>query len=142
MIGSLDVEGHQVRVPGLDPWAEKRCGRVRLAADHWRRWASFHRGLVPYLLEAAREYVETGTPLMRHMCLVNGGPDRSDQYMLGPDLLVAPVLVAGAREREVALPPGTWQDMWRGTNHEGGRTVVLAAPLEEIPILKRIDTAR
>jgi alpha-glucosidase len=104
---------------------------------HWRRWARFHLELVPYLLDAAREYVASGMPLMRHMCLVEGGPDRSDQYLLGPDLLVAPVLEPGAREREVALPPGRWVDLWRGTAHDEGGTLILPAPLDEIPILKR-----
>jgi alpha-glucosidase (family GH31 glycosyl hydrolase) len=104
---------------------------------HWRRWAGLHVRLRPYLLDAAKEYVETGMPLMRHMCLVGGDAGRSDQYLLGPDLLVAPVLEPGARDREIALPPGRWIDHWRGAGLDGGRTVVVPAPLDEIPILVR-----
>jgi alpha-glucosidase len=104
---------------------------------HWKRWAGFHVALQPYLLEAAKEYVESGMPLVRHMCLVEGGPDRSDQYLLGPDLLVAPVLEPGAREREVALPPGRWVDLHRGNELGGERTITVPAPLEEAPIFGR-----
>lgn len=119
---------------------------------HWRRWARLHTQLSPYLLAAARDYVETGLPVMRHMCLVDPGCRRDDQYLFGPDLLVAPVLEPGARERAVDLPPGRWIDLWRSASYdektgeivagspvvlEGGETVTLLAPLEEIPILLR-----
>jgi alpha-glucosidase (family GH31 glycosyl hydrolase) len=124
---------------------------------HWRRWASFHTLLIPYLLAAAHEYAATGMPLMRHHALTD--PDDAqlavldDQYRFGPDLLVAPVLEPGARERAVRLPAGDWIDLWRSvivgedgeiarctpTVLQGGRTHVLPAPLEEIPILVRAE---
>jgi alpha-glucosidase len=107
---------------------------------HWKRWSGFHVALLPYLLEAAREYVDTGMPLMRHMCLAGGDPARSDQYMLGPDLLVAPVLEEGARRREVALPPGGWVHLWLGHELEGGQTITVPAPLDEIPVFARAGT--
>jgi alpha-glucosidase (family GH31 glycosyl hydrolase) len=120
---------------------------------HWRRWAKLHTQLSPYLLAAAAEYVKTGMPLMRHMCLVDPAIRRSDQYMLGPDLLVAPVLEPGAMERSVELPPGGWVDLWRSATYDektgavilgrpqilgGPATVKLPAPLEEIPLLIRL----
>lgn len=119
---------------------------------HWRRWAKLHVQLSPYLLRAASEYVETGMPLMRHMCLIDRDSRRSDQYMLGPDLLVAPVLEPGLLHREVELPRGRWLDLWRSAQYddvsgrivldtprivEGPATVVLPAPLDEVPILVR-----
>ncbi len=120
---------------------------------HWRRWARFHTQLSPYLLAAARQYVNTGLPLMRHMCLTDAESHRSDQYLLGPDLCVAPVLEPGARERTVDVPPGRWVDLWRSADYddaegglvlheplviEGASTVTLPAPLYEIPILVRL----
>lgn len=104
---------------------------------HWRRWARVHLQLVPYLLDAAREYVEAGMPLMRHMCLVAPECRRSDQYLLGRDLLVAPVLEPGARERTLEVPPGRWIDHWRSAVLAGPSVVTLPAPLEEIPVLRR-----
>jgi alpha-glucosidase (family GH31 glycosyl hydrolase) len=120
---------------------------------HWRRWAKFHTQLSPYLLAAAREYVETGMPLMRHMCLVDPASRKSDQYLLGRDLLVAPVLEPGTAERTLDLPAGRWVDLWRSASyneltggliagspriHEGPATVTVPAPLDEIPVLMRL----
>ena len=123
---------------------------------HWRRWAKLHTQLNPYLLGAAVEYVETGLPLLRHHALTH--PDdaeacaREDQYLLGPDLLVAPVLQAGHRKRTLYLPEGLWVDLWRSAAYEPrdgsirlGRATLrqgpgwtdLPAPLDEIPLLVR-----
>ena len=58
--------------------------------------------------------------------------------MFGPDVLVAPVITYGAREREVYLPAGaTWLDAWTGepVNEKGWTTV--PAPLERIPVYLR-----
>ena len=44
-----------------------------------------------------------------------------DEYLLGPDLLVAPVLDPGARERGVYLPPGRWIDLWRSARYRERR---------------------
>ena len=65
-----------------------------------------------------------------------------DQYLFGPDLLVAPILEHGARSRTVYLPEGsTWTDAWTGAAHDGGRTIEVDAPLERIPLFLR-DGAR
>ena len=60
------------------------------------------------------------------------------QYLLGPDLLVAPVLEAGAREWTVYLPAGAaWRDAWSGQEYAGGQSVTVDAPLERIPLFLR-----
>jgi alpha-glucosidase (family GH31 glycosyl hydrolase) len=123
---------------------------------HWRRWAKLHTQLSPYLLAAAEDYVRTGTPLMRHMCLIDPAMTISDQYLLGPDLVVAPVLEAGATERTILVPGGPWVDLWRSATYdeatggiithaplilEGPATVTVPAPLAEIPVLVRLGAA-
>ena len=60
----------------------------------------------------------------------------SDQYMLGNDILVAPVVVIGQRERTVYLPPGTWIDQ-HGIEFTGPSDIKVAASLEELPYFKR-----
>ena len=55
--------------------------------------------------------------------------------MFGPEILVAPVLYEGARERSVYLPAGTdWVDAWSGKVLSGGQTLAAAAPIERIPV--------
>jgi alpha-D-xyloside xylohydrolase len=59
-------------------------------------------------------------------------------YLFGPNLLVAPVLEAGAREWTVYLPAGaSWRDAWTGQDYDGGQSVTVDAPLERIPLFLR-----
>lgn len=61
-----------------------------------------------------------------------------DQFLFGPDLLVAPVTEFGARSRPVHLPAGTaWIDVHTGIEHAGGVTVEAQAPLARIPVFRR-----
>jgi len=102
--------------------------------------------LRPYLHAAARETRRTGVPIMRPLLLEFSGDERcwevDDQFMFGPDLLVAPVTEQGARDRAVYLPAGVeWTDAWTGARVPGGVVVTADAPLERIPIFLR-DGAR
>ncbi|MER7482538.1 hypothetical protein ABTX60_33705 [Streptomyces sp. NPDC126510] len=98
--------------------------------------------LRPYLNELAETAHRTGAPPMRPLFFDFPGDetawDVDDQYMLGPDVLVAPITEAGVRERTVYLPSGSrWCDAATGTEHEGGASVSAAAPLERVPVLVR-----
>lgn len=97
--------------------------------------------LLPYTYTCAWEAHRTGAPLMRPLVLEYPDDPHTwhlgDQYLWGRDLLVAPVLAPGARERRVYLPAGTWYDFWTGRRYTGGRWVTVPAPLERIPLLVR-----
>src|SRR5690606_37016695 len=86
----------------------------------------------------ADEAAATSMPIVRHLALVFDGDPASravhDQYMLGDELLVAPVLEEGATTRELYLPPGTWVHVWTGESFEGGRTVTVDAPIGSPPL--------
>ena len=61
-----------------------------------------------------------------------------DQFLFGPDLLVAPIVEYRARQRRVYLPEGAeWIDAAGGGRYEGGVTIDAPAPLERIPVFVR-----
>ncbi len=61
-----------------------------------------------------------------------------DEFLFGPDLLVAPITDYQARDRTVYLPSGSeWVDAWTGKTTAGGNTVKAEAPIEHIPVFVR-----
>jgi len=119
--------------------------------------------LLPYLYTLAWQNTTTGAPLARMMEFdrqlsvdsypLSGRSNKAngrtslttdnqqlttasnDQYLLGPSLLVAPVLQPGQRRRNVVLPAGSWVDFYSGQTLAGGRTVSVPAPLARTPLL-------
>jgi len=106
------------------------------------RYVRLRERLRPYLRSLMDEAHSAGQPVMRGMFHQFSADPRSwhvaDQYMLGPDLLVAPVVTAGALRRRVYLPPGcTWRELATGIEHQGGQDVDVDAPLDVIPVFLR-----
>jgi alpha-D-xyloside xylohydrolase len=98
--------------------------------------------LRPYLHAQARHTSRTGVPIMRPLLIEfphdPGAWEVDDQFMFGPDVLVAPVLEEGARERAVYLPAAVgWTNAWTGEGLRGGSEVDVAAPLDQIPLFLR-----
>jgi alpha-D-xyloside xylohydrolase len=109
-----------------------------------RELLALRERLRPTIHALMLEASERGIPPMRPLFLEFPADEPSwsvdDQFMLGPWILVAPVMVAGARERSVYLPAGaTWRDGWTGEPYEAGRRHVVAAPLDRIPVFLRDD---
>jgi alpha-D-xyloside xylohydrolase len=98
--------------------------------------------LRPYLHAQLRVAQDTGLPPMRPL-FVDFPDDPAawqveDEFMLGPDLLVAPVLQPGADSRELWLPAGTdWIDIAGDAELPGGQVVRVAAPLGRTPLFAR-----
>lgn len=96
----------------------------------------------PYITELMQAAHEKGTPVMRPLfydipedqkCW-----DVEDEYMFGPDVLVAPVMYADMRQRSVYLPKGSiWTNYWTKETVEGGQEITVEAPLSEIPLFTR-----
>jgi alpha-D-xyloside xylohydrolase len=107
--------------------------------DWYREYARLHLRLFPYEWTHAQRLLNDGRPIQRALGLaypeVGAHPD--DTYLFGDDLLVAPVVERGERQRQVILPPGTWYDWWTGTAHEGDRTITVDAPLGVLPLFLR-----
>ena len=101
--------------------------------------------LRPYLHAQLDRASTEGLPAMRPLFVDFPDDDRAwtveDQFMFGSDVLVAPVLEAGTRRRELYLPAGArWTHAWSGMERDGGATVTDDAPLAEIPVYLRDDT--
>jgi len=105
-----------------------------------RRWLGLRYQLIPYLQDCALEASQTGMPVMRAMPLAYPDDPLSwsfeTQYMLGPALLVAPVLRPGGQVR-LYLPVGGWYDLWSGERVEGGQIIERRMPLDQIPVYGR-----
>jgi alpha-D-xyloside xylohydrolase len=96
----------------------------------------------PYVRDLMRQAHEDGAPVMRPMFYGYPADDRcwtvDDQYLFGNDVVVAPVVRAGATHREVFLPSGAnWTEAYTGAVHTGGHTVTASAPLAAIPVFVR-----
>ena len=126
-------------------WA-RPMGSVNLFHDPgtialFRKYALLHSALVPYFATYAAEAHRTGVPILRHLVVEYPEDPRSAtaeyEYLLGPSLLVAPVIEPGATTRKLYLPAGAWVSYWTGERFTGGADVTVPAPLDQIPILVR-----
>ncbi len=106
---------------------------------HWVRWTRWHTRLSEYLMEAHGTYRRTGRPIMCALELEHPGIGPvDDQYLFGPDLLVAPVLEPGAVSRRVVVPPGRWNPLFvEGPPLEGPGDAELPVTAEDIPVFVR-----
>ena len=93
--------------------------------------------LLPYLYDLAHEEM----PLLRPLVLEF--PDDpmvwnlTDQCMVGPSLLAAPVMTPGVTARSVYLPKGVWYDYYTGKRYTGGKYILAQAPLDRLPLFAR-----
>lgn len=98
--------------------------------------------LRPYIRECMKAASESGAPVMRPL-FFDFPEDKicweiEDSYMFGPDLLVSPVMSAGASEREIYLPAGcTWTDAYTKKTYDGGQKITVPAPIDIIPVMIR-----
>ncbi len=107
-----------------------------------KRYLELRKHMKPYIMELMKAAHEKGTPVMRPLFYDVPSDMKSwdieDEYMFGPDVLVAPVLYAGETERKVYLPKGSrWKNYWTGEVVKGGSSVVVSTPIEQIPVFTR-----
>jgi alpha-D-xyloside xylohydrolase len=110
------------------------------ALDVYRKFSVLHMSLFPYRYAAAQEAAKDGMPIMRALALNYQDDARArtikDEYLFGPDFLVAPVIDEGT-QRPVYLPAGSWIDYWTGKPAAGSQTVVADALRDSIPVWAR-----
>jgi alpha-glucosidase (family GH31 glycosyl hydrolase) len=98
--------------------------------------------LLPYIYSLGYHTYRTGAPFMRALFMdFPGDPAAaavSDEYMLGPAFLVAPVTEQGATSRPVYLPEGhDWYNFWTRERVRGGQTIRVDAPIDVLPLFVR-----
>jgi alpha-glucosidase (family GH31 glycosyl hydrolase) len=105
---------------------------------HWARVATEHMRLFPYRYGLAAKAAADGTPMILPPAVYGGDWGRTDAWLLGQALLVAPITTAGATGRDVALPPDTsWYDWWTRQPVQSG---FFAADVDEIPVFAAAGT--
>ncbi len=106
-----------------------------------QKFLQLRQRLIPYSYTLARENTLSGLPLARPLLLEYPldaqAPLISDEYMWGSSFLVAPVTDAGATSRSIYLPAGHWTNYWSNQVLSGPQTVVVSAPLDQMPLLVR-----
>jgi sulfoquinovosidase len=119
---------------GLDPAIEAQFDTIPANMVHLARFAKVYKGLASYRKSLVAESTEKGYPVARHLFLhYPGDPNTHElryQFLLGPDLLVAPVLDKGADAVRVYFPMGSaWTDLWSGTEvGAAGSWSIMPAP--------------
>ncbi len=127
---------HGAQPPGNWSWEHDEA-----TIDHFRRYAALHMSLVPYFEGLAAQASDNGMPIWRALA-IDYPEDAAvwpitDEVLVGPFVLVAPVVTEGATERSVYLPAGRWYPWDVGAPIDGGQRVEVDAPLEHIPAFAR-----
>jgi alpha-glucosidase len=128
---------HKV-IDGYDqePW---RFGKYY--EDIIRKYLKLRYALLPFLYTTLEEAHRSGIPPFRPL-LLNYQDDTNtynldDQFMIGDDLLVAPIVKPDLTHRRVYLPAGTWYDYWTNKKYTGGTMISVDAPLDVVPMFVR-----
>jgi alpha-glucosidase (family GH31 glycosyl hydrolase) len=115
-----------------DPWYYGEAAVTNYKFLAWTR-----ENILNYTYNAAVIAYETGVPIIRSMAVAF--PDKQplaavgDQYMFGPDLLVAPVINEDDF-RTILFPSGVWTSLWDGKTVSGPAKLKVSAPLDTIPV--------
>jgi len=109
-----------------------------------RKYLNLRYQLLPYLYSMVAEAHATGLPLMRALWLSYPQDAKAvatdDAYLWGSNLLIAPVVEQGAKQRTTYLPQGVWWDYWSNARTEGGKEVTRDVDLETLPLYVKAGT--
>ena len=130
------------------------CPMMQISASPWRVLDERHQAIfrdilalrqkfAPMIAALAKKAGEDGEPILRSIEYAYPGRGYAgviDEFMMGDDLLVAPVMKKGATSRKVVLPPGKWKAD-DGQVYDGPAAIEVAAPLSRIPHFERQPAA-
>ncbi len=119
------------------PWRVLDHDKLEICRD----MAELHVAFADEIMALARHSSKTGEPIARHMEYVfphQGYIHVSDQFMLGDDILVAPVVEKETYQRTVLIPEGTWKAD-DGAIVNGPSEIEVDAPIERLPWFRRVN---
>ncbi|MDD7888234.1 glycoside hydrolase family 31 protein [Flavivirga sp. 57AJ16] len=103
-----------------------------------KKAVAIREAYTPIIMELVEKAAKSGEPVVRSMEYEFphvGFYNIKDQFMLGSNILVAPILEKGATKRLVTLPKGKWT--YNGKNYKGGKVVEINVTIEDIPIFQK-----
>lgn len=110
----------------------------------YRKYLHLRYHLIPYLYDLFAQESKNGLPIMRPLVLNYPNDsivkNMNDEYMVGTDILVAPVIEEGKECRAVYLPAGEWIDFWNNVTYCGNRWILVNAPLDTLPLFIKKNT--
>lgn len=129
------MRGHE----GLNPDLNVQFDANERVLAHGAKMDKIHKALKPYLKDAVKLNSQKGIGVVRPLFFYYDEQKAFEEcyeYMLGRDILVAPVIKSNATNRTVYLPNDNWVHLWSGMEYAGGNHTV-DAPVGEIPVFVR-----
>ena len=110
----------------------------------YRKYLHLRYHFIPYLYDLFAQESKTGLPIMRPLVL-NYPTDpavknMNDEYMVGTNIVVAPIVEEGKNCRTVYLPQGEWIDFWNNVTYSGNTTILVSAPIDKLPLFIKKNT--
>lgn len=106
-----------------------------------RKFIELRYQLLPYFYDLFWQGEKTGLPMMRPLVLHYENDENTwnlnDEFLVGENLLVAPIVTQGATRRIVYLPAGVWYDFFTGKEYQGGQHYMVEAPLDTCPVFAK-----
>ena len=146
---------HGFREPFKEPIGTSGGGKCLSGADNevWsygeevyeicRKYLILREKMRPYIRSVMEQAHKSGAPVMRPLFFDFPADmdawEVEDEYMFGPDILVAPILQEGGRSRQLYLPEGEWRELYDGRLYQGNTIIEAAASLDCIPVFIRKD---
>ena len=135
---SLLMRSHE----SIRPWANSQFDAPAVT-PHTVRLTNIHAALRPYIDKCIAD-AQRGIPALRpdfYEAMDYGASRDMYSYFLGPDLYICPVIERRAKKRQVHLPAGEWVHFWTGKPYAGGQSYTVDAPLGQLPVFYRKDSA-
>lgn len=133
------LRGHE----GLNPELNAQFDASQTVLSHGAKYSNMHKALKPYLKEAVKYNSENGVGAVRPLFFYydeERAYKECYEYLLGRDILVAPVIRPKADSRKVYLPEDEWIHLWSGKTYKGGEYDI-PSPVGEIPVFIRKDSS-